>query len=195
MEINIEDLVPETIGGYCGLLAPFVGYVFITIATAMHGNFTLAESALSDLGEVGVPYNEIFNSALIVTGILLLVFAISLLSRTESRVGDIGLIGLIFGAIFLMLTGIFPKGTSPHLPVAILFYALSFAGLIFYGLDKFLEFEPVWAIFIWSSAGFATISIGLISVLSPSGFAIYEIIGTIPLMQFTLVFGTKLLTD
>ncbi len=195
MEIEIKELVPETIGGYSGLLAPLIGYVFITISLAMHDDFTLSQNSLSDLGEVGVQYNNVFNFALIISGILFLIFILGMLRKAESRVGEIGLIGLFLGAGFLMLTGIFPKGTAPHMIMAILFYSTSAGGLILFGLDKFLEFEPKWSVLIWSSIGFAAISIGLVSTLSPDGIAIYEIIGSMPLMQFSLVFGTELLTE
>lgn len=195
MEMEVKELVPEKVAGYCGLLAPLVGYVLITISIAMHGNFTLSENALSDLGEVGVQNGIVFNSALIASGILLFIFILGMLRKAETRVGDIGLVGVALGAVFLMLTGIFPKGTMPHSIMAILFYSLSVGGLMIYGLDKFLEFEPVWSMLIWSSIGFAGISVGLVSILSPTGIAIYEIIGSIPLMQFSLVFGTQLLTE
>jgi len=195
MELEVEELVPETIAGYCGLLAPLISYGLIIISMAMHGGFRLTQSSLSDLGKVGAQYNNVFNFALIISGILFLIFILGMLRRTETRVGDIGVFGLALGAIFLSMTGIFPKGTSPHMLMAILFYSASFGGLTLYGLDKFLEFEPVWAVFVWSSIGFAAISAGLVSTLSPTGLAIYEIIGTIPLIQFSLVFGTHLLTE
>ncbi|MFP4001190.1 MAG: DUF998 domain-containing protein [Candidatus Natronoplasma sp.] len=195
MDMDVKELVPEKIAGYCALLAPLVGYVLITFSIAMNADFTLSDNALSDLGEAGVRNSNVFNIALIASGILFFVFILGMLRRAETRVGDIGLTGVALGAVFLVLTGIFQKGTVLHSPMAILFYSLSVGGLIIYGLDKFLEFEPVWSVLIWSSIGFAAVSIGLVSILSPSGIAIYEIIGTIPLMQFSLVFGTQLLTD
>ncbi|MFW5946428.1 MAG: DUF998 domain-containing protein [Candidatus Natronoplasma sp.] len=195
MEIEIEELIPETIAGYAGILAPLVGYFLIIISIAMQADFTLAQNSLSDLGALGVQYKNVFNFALIISGILFLIFILGMLRMTETRVGDIGILGLALGAIFLSLTGIFPKGTFPHPAMAILFYFASIGGLTLYGLDRFLEFEPVWAVFTWSSMGFAAISIGLVSILSPEGIAIYEIIGTIPLIQFSMVFGTHLITE
>ncbi len=195
MEIEIEELIPETIAGYAGILAPLVGYFLIIISIAMQGDFTLAQNSLSDLGALEVQYNNVFNFALIISGILFLIFILGMLRMTETRVGDIGILGLALGAIFLSLTGMFPKGTFPHPAMAILFYSASIAGLTVYGLDKFLDFEPVWAVFTWSSMAFAAISIGLVSILSPEGIALYEIIGTIPLIQFSMVFGTHLLTE
>ncbi len=194
MEIEIEELVPETIAGYCGLLAPLVGYVLVIISIAIHGDFKLAESSLSELGEMGVQYSNVFNLALVISGVLFFVFILGVLRTTESRVGDIGVFGLAVGAVFLILTGIFPRGTFPHTGLAILFYSASIGGLIIYGLDNFLELEPVWAVLIWSSIGFVGISIGLVYTLSP-GLAIIEILGTLPLIQFSLVFGTLLLTE
>ncbi len=193
--MEIEELIPETIAGYAGILAPLVGYFLIIISIAMQGDFALTQNSLSDLGALGVQYNNVFNFALIISGILFLIFILGMLRLTETRVGEIGILGLGLGAIFLCLTGIFPKGTFPHMAMVILFYSGSIGGLILYGLDKFLEFEPVWAVFVWSSIGFAAVSIGLVSILSPGGLAIYEIIGTMPLIQFSMVFGTHLLTE
>jgi len=195
MEIDIEELVPEDIGGYCGLLSPLIAYGFILIAILIHSWFSLTGNALSDLGETGVAYNNIFNFALIISGLLFVLFIMAMFRRAESEVGIIGLIGIAIGAFFLIMTGIFPKGTSPHMLMAVLFYSASAAGLFIFGLDEFLELEPVWAAFIWSSLGFAAVSSGLVYSLSPGGIAIYEIIGSFPLIQFSLVFGTSLLTD
>ncbi len=195
IDFDIEDIVPDTLGGYCGVLAPFIGYGLIIISILIHSWFSVTEHALSELGETGLSYNNVFNFALIITGVLMLVFIISLFGRAETRMGHIGLIGLVLGSIFLILAGIFPMGTAPHIPMAIFFYSTSVAGLIVFGLDEFFEFEHVWAVLIWSSLGITAISAGLVFMLRPDGIAIYEIIGTFPLIQFSLVFGTRLLAE
>lgn len=195
IEFDIEEVVPEKIGGYCGILTPFLTYGLITISILMHSWFTLPDNALSDLGEAGVVYNDLFNIALIIPGILVMVFVFAMLRRAESRLGTVGLVSVGIAALFLILTGVFPKGTAPHAYMAYLFYSFSAVGLALYGIDELIELEYPWTVFIWSSIGFALISMGLVSSLSPGGVAIYEIIGSIPLMQFVLVYGTRLLTE
>ncbi len=196
--VDVEELVPETVGGFCGILAPFISYGLITISILINDDFSISKNALSDLGAMDVAYHNIFNFALIITGLLMIVFLFSMLRLAESHVGYIGLGGFMIGSICLILTGVFPLGTSPewlHWVVALLFFAFSFGGMIIFGLDQFLEFEHVWGVFVWSNLVFALIAASLVSTLSPEGIAIYEIIGTIPMIQFSLVFGTRLFAE
>lgn len=191
--IDIDELVPESVGGFCGILAPFVAYGLIAISVLINPDFTFAGSSLSDLGAAGAPYNNIFNFGIIIGGLMFILFMISMFEMRESEVGTIGLIGLLAGGICLVLVGIFTQETTPHTILVLLFYSLSIGGMIIYGLDQFLEFEQVWGVLIWSNLGFALIAAGLIySPLSPSGYAIYEIIGSIPIMQFSIIFGARL---
>lgn len=195
MEIDIEELVPEKVGGYCGVLIPFLSYGLIIISILMHDWFSLSGNALSALGEQGVSYGDLFNAALIISGILAIIFVMGFLRRAESQIGRVGLASLALGSLFLIFTGLFPKGTLPHVYMAYLFYSISILGIALYSLDEFISLEYAWAVFIWSTIGFSLISIGLVSIISPDGVAIYEIIGSIPLIQFELVYGTRLLTE
>ncbi len=195
MDIDIEELVPERIGGYCGILVPFLTYGLITVSVLTHPGFSLSGDALSDLGEIGVANNDIFNIALIVSGILCILFILAMLRKAESNIGKVGLVSVGIGALFLILTGVFPKGTVPHIYLAYLFYSISAVGIALYGIDEFIELEYAWSVFLWSSLAFALISVGLVRTLSPEGVAIYEIIGSIPIIQFSLIYGTRLLTE
>lgn len=193
--VDIEELVPETLGGFCGLLAPFLGYGLITISVLINDDFSMTGSTLRELGAADVAYHNIFNFSLIISALLLIVFLLSMLRMAESKVGNIGLVSFMIGCVFLLLTGIFHIGTFPHSVVAPLFFVFSFGGMIIFGLDQFLEFEPVWGVFVWSNLIFALIAASLVSLLSPDGSAIYEVIGSIPLIQFSLVFGTRLFAE
>lgn len=194
-QIDLENLIPSKVGGYCGVLAPFMGFGLIVMSMVIHSWFDLQEHALSELGEVGLAYNNVFNFALIISGFLFLIFALSLFRIAETEAGHIGIWGLALGAIFMILIGVFPMGTTPHLPVAILFYSTTIAGLIIFGIDEFFEFEPVYAMMIWTTLGITFITIILIYILRPEGLAIYEIVGAYPVIQFSLVFGSRLITE
>ncbi len=193
--VDVEELVPETVGGFCGILVPFLSYGLITISVLINEGFSITGSALSDLGATHASYNNIFNFGLIISGLLLIVFLVAMLRMAESKVGQVGLVGFMIGSGCLVLTGVFPKGTAPHWLVALLFFAFSIGGMIIFGLDQFLEFEHVWGVLVWSNLVFALIAAGLVSTLSPEGIAIYEIIGTIPIIQFSLIFGTRLFAE
>ncbi len=193
--VDIEEMVPEWVGGLCGLLAPFVAYGLIAVAILVNADFSFAGSALSDLGAPEAAHGNIFNFGLIFAGFLFIIFILSMFRLSESEVGLIGLIGLIIGAVCLILVGVFPKGAAPHNLAALLFYSFSIGGMIIFGLDQFLEFEHVWGVFLWSNLGFALIAIGLVGTLSPEGIAIYQILGSIPIMQLCLVFGSRLMFE
>ncbi|MBS3817061.1 MAG: DUF998 domain-containing protein [Candidatus Thermoplasmatota archaeon] len=193
--VDIEELVPERVGGFCGILAPFIAYGLISISILVNPDFSFASSALSELGATDVAYNNIFNFGLIFSGLLFIIFLVGMFRLTESQVGLVGLSGIIVGAICLILVGVFPMGTDPHWLLALLFYSFSIGGMIIFGLDQFLEFEHVWGVLVWSNLAFALIAISLVAVLEPGGVAIYEVIGSIPIMQFGIVFGTRLFAE
>lgn len=193
--VDVEELVPERVGGFCGILAPFIAYGLISISILVSPDFSFASSALSELGATDVAYNNIFNFGLIFSGLLFIIFLVGMFRLTESQVGLVGLSGIIVGAICLILVGVFPMGTDPHWVLALLFYSFSIGGMIIFGLDQFLEFEHVWGVLVWSNLAFALIAISLVAVLEPGGVAIYEVIGSIPIMQFGIVFGTRLFAE
>ncbi len=194
--VEIDELVPEWAGGFCGILAPFLAYGLIAISILVNPDFSVTESALSELGASDAVYSNIFNFALVISGILFILFLLSMFRLCESQIGFIGIGGMIIGAIcMVLLGGLFPLGTSPHTALALLFFSFSIGGMVIFSLDLFLEFEYVWSVFIWSSLGFTLVAIALVGTLSPEGIAIYQIIGSIPVIQFGLIFGTRLLFD
>lgn len=130
--------VPEGLALYAGILAPIVAFTFIGLAILTHPSFTFQHNALSDLGNPHVELSWIFNSGLIIAGILGLIFAIGLFERTQGaeRVG-----ALIFAVamIFLSMIGIFPEGTAMHYPCSVSFYLISALVITLYGVVWALE--------------------------------------------------------
>lgn len=192
--LDIEELVPEEIAGLCGMVTPIVAYVFILIAIAIHPWFTWADNALSDLGAVDTAYNNIFNFGMIVSGLLGVIFALGMFREVEEKLGVLGMGIFLAGMIFLVLLGVFPSGTSPHMAISIMFFIYSGVGIILFGVDQLWDFaEPVWGIFALASVIPLLAAITIIySIPYDLGYAIPEFLGTIPIMQFSLVFGSKL---
>jgi hypothetical membrane protein len=137
----------------------------------------------------------VFNLGLIAAGIAGLVFTLGLPRLVSRRVGLAGV--AIFGAgmISLIMIGVFPSGTSPHGTVSVAFYALSLVGLVVLGVDQLRErSERAWGAFILSILGLAMAAIGFCNTIPYDlGAAIPEIIGAIAILEFSVVFGARLL--
>ncbi len=196
MEVtDIEDLIPEEIGGLCGMITPIVGYLLIGISIIANREwFTWADHALSDLGGPAASYPNIFNVGLIVTGVLGLIFALSIYRMVEENIGFLGVSLFSASTVFLILTGLFPTGRAPHFFVSVAFFALAAAGMWVIGLDQLMDVaEPVWGIFLISSVLLTIAAIWLVfSIPYDLGYAIPEFIATTPIMLFSLVWGARL---
>ncbi len=193
--MDIEDLVPEEIGGICGIAAPIVAYIFIGIAILINRSwFRWANHALSDLGAADASYSNIFNIGLVLAGIIGFLFAMAIFRLIETRVGVAGVSFVTASMILLILVGIFPAGTWPHLYVAVGFYALSIIGIALIGIDQMVDLsEPMWGVFLISSIVFSLATVLLLyRIPYDIGYAIPEFIGSIPIMQLSLVWGTRL---
>lgn len=191
--MDLEDLVPDDITGLCGIATPFVAYIMIAISILTHSWFTWADNALSDLGAVGTSQAYIFNAGLIVAGILGIIFTFGLFQYAEDILGQIGSFIFLAAMVLLILIGVFPSGTFPHMYVAIGFFAAAAAGIVFYSLDQMWDMEPTWGVFPISSVILISIGVWLVYTIPYDlGYAIPEFLGTIPIMQFSLVFGTRI---
>ncbi len=192
----IDDIVPDEIGGICGIASPIAAYVIIFISILVHPDFSWASNELSYLGAVDTSYNNIFNFGLMISSILGILFTLAIIQFADSNIGYVGVGGYGAGMVCLLLIGIFPSGTAPHYPISILFFSLSLVGLTIFGVDQFIEMEYLWSAFIWSSVGLSALLAAIIYTTNLDlGLAILEFIGTIPIIQFSIVFGTRLYTE
>ncbi len=195
---DIEDLVPEEFAGICGIAAPFIAYIFIGIAVLINPWFRWADHALSDLGASGIAYNNVFNFGIMVAGMAGLIFTLGIFRYAEGKAGGVGTLLFLFAMVCLILVGIFPMGTDPHYYVSVLFFVLSAIGLLMIGVDQLWGLaEPIWGVFILSALGLTLLNVALLYYTIPYelGAAIPEFVGTIPIMLFTLVWGTRLLYE
>ncbi|MGY5859529.1 MAG: DUF998 domain-containing protein [Candidatus Thorarchaeota archaeon] len=100
-----------------GFFAPLIALTTITISILLAPGFDWIVNALSDLGNYTVfflsPYKLvsaiIFNSGLIVTGILMLVYTIWFLKWTKDIPTKIGVIPLLISLLFLIGIGVFSE--------------------------------------------------------------------------------------
>ena len=114
-----------------GFLAPLIALVAITVAILISPGFTWPDNALSDLGhytrtDLG-PYKLlgaiIFNSGLILTGLVMLYFAIWFTKQSTDTPTRFGIIPLMISLLFLISIGIFSENFGEiHFIVSVGFF-------------------------------------------------------------------------
>lgn len=118
-----------------GAVAGIILSVFFAImwiaAVIVNGNWRLGESTLSELGGQ-VPSRWIFNSAVIIGGLLGIVFSLGIYSRLGSSItGKAGCIAMMIASFGLISIGIFPIDTGePHTVASIFFFSVAAASVI-----------------------------------------------------------------
>jgi len=112
--------------GICGFLAPLVAFALIFSAIASYPEFSWTDNALSDLGVVEGITSVLFNSGLILGGVLCVVFAAGLFVFLKKRiVGKLGAVIFVLASLALFAIGVFPENVRPvHYLVSVLFFML-----------------------------------------------------------------------
>jgi hypothetical membrane protein len=124
--LNLEKQYRLKISGICGILAPIVAFGCIILAITFAPHFSWTDNALSDLGVMPNPTAILFNSGLIISGILAIVFAFGLFSVFKRKsVGGVGALLFLIDCLALTAIGVFPESTGPaHLYASVAFFAL-----------------------------------------------------------------------
>lgn len=95
------------LAGFFGLAAPLLGFAMVFFAINASPWFSWTNNALSDLGVDGFGSAQ-FNSGLVMTGSLMIMFFLGLNALTSgSRVGRAGAYLFLAGSIFLVGIGVF----------------------------------------------------------------------------------------
>jgi hypothetical membrane protein len=114
------------ISGICGFLTPLVAFALIFSAIASYPEFSWTGNALSDLGVVEGITATLFNSGLLIGGVLCFVFATGLfMSLRERALGKIGAFVFVLASLALFAIGVFPEDIRPtHYIVSVMFFML-----------------------------------------------------------------------
>ncbi|MEM0130122.1 MAG: DUF998 domain-containing protein [Thermoplasmatales archaeon] len=116
-----------------GILGIVSAWLTIAISLYLNPWFSLEANALSDLGGGNITANGhpapalpvVYNGGLIITSILLVIFASLMVSISKNRIEGTGFSFFIIAGIFLALIGIYHEGTYPHDFVSIWFFILA----------------------------------------------------------------------
>ena len=138
MKGDIKKIFKPHIAAWFGATPPICAFVFIGISIALSPWFSWTDNALSDLGVS--PVAPIFNGGLILTGILLSLFAIAVTQiELKSRFGLASAISFLVAGFGVAGVGIF---TEAFIELHILFAMFCFIPLLL----SFILFGVRWAL-------------------------------------------------
>jgi len=112
--------------GVSGVLAPLVTFPCILLAVASSSSFSWTDNALSDLGVQTGATAILFNSGLIIGGILGFMFSLGLFVHASgSAVEKASVSVFALATLALMAIGIFPENVRPnHYYASVAFFVL-----------------------------------------------------------------------
>jgi hypothetical membrane protein len=196
--LSKKKVLMQKIAGLCGIIGPLVALSFITLAISYSLSwFSWTENALSDLAgpQATTTAASIFNSGLIIGGLLSIIFAAGLMRALYKPIlGYVGTFVLILADASLVAIGIFPETAgSIHSYVSIVFFTLFPISLLFIGASMIKEkIERILGFATILFGIFAAASIATVIVLPMKGVAIPELLASLSGSAWSIVCGIKL---
>ena len=180
--------------GVCGILAPLIAFTCILLAIAYSPEFSWAENALSDLGVQQGVTAVLFNSGLIISGLLTLVFALGLLLFPRGKIlGKIGAFILVLDALALTAIGVFPENVEPtHLYASVTFFVLFPISLFFIGMALLQMSQIDLGLFTFLAA---VVAVLVWAIPHGGGVAIPETLAALSASTWSIVLGFRLLKE
>ncbi len=176
------------IAGLCGIIEPLVVSLFVLLAVFISPWFSWTDNALSDLGVQGSAA-VVFNTGLVLGGVLTGVFATGLGKALNSSLGRVGKFIVILDAAALSAIGIFPETAGElHLYVSVAFFVLLSLYLLIFGVGFIFTHERKW--------GLITVILGLFSafvwIFGWEGVAIPETLAYLAASAWSVTMGFRL---
>jgi hypothetical membrane protein len=183
------------VSGIHGVLAPVLAFTFILVAAGSYPQFSWTANALSDLGVVAGITAGVFNSGLIICGVLCLTFAAGLYLLVESVIGRVGVFVFSLACLSLVAIGTFPESVSQtHYMVSVAFFVLLPISLLVITAGFALKLQAEMAVFTLAVAVVAALPWVLyFTVHYVSGVAIPEIVSGLAGGVWTVVLSYKML--
>jgi len=162
-----------------------------TAAVIVNGDWTLGEDTLSELGGTG-PSEWIFNSAVIISGILGLLFTQGLWNRLRQfALSWLGCFVLASASVNLMFVGMYPIETQPHGILSVSFFAMgALAALLL--LMPFRKWSGIKGVPFVTTVAMLIVSIASLA-LTPIPFA--EAVAVSCLMTWMFILGAWMLRE
>ncbi len=126
-----------------GPLAIVSAWVTIGVSIYINPWFRVTNNALSDLGGGNLLLNGhpaptdpwVYNYGLIITGIIIALFSLSIIYKSSRKIENMGLSFFIISGLFLALIGYYHEGTYPHGFVSIWFFILASISYLTIGIS------------------------------------------------------------
>ncbi len=180
------------IAGTCGITSQLVAFISLLIVVSSSPWFSWTEDYVSFLGIQGSA-RMLFNWGIILAGLFSLIFAVGLRKRILlSRLGQLGVVSLIFGSIAFSAMGMFPISVDlPHDLASIAFFVFIILALLLVGVAAITASRVGWGLL--SLIAGALILVFWLVPWTWSGGAIPQLLFCLPWSLWTVVFGVVLL--
>ena len=174
------------------MITPVITLSLVLLSISYSPWFSWSENALSDLGvhEAAV----LFNSSLMISGILTFVFALGLvLVLRQSPIGLVGVFALILAAVSLFAIGLFPETAGDiHFYVSVSFFTFGTLSMLILGVALVRQSSG-------KSVGAFSILAGLFSAavwivflnLPHKGVAIPEMLSSLATSAWSIIMGAR----
>ena len=176
------------ITGLLGIITPLVILPSIFAAISLSPWFSWERNALSDLG-VSQNVAPLFNTVLIMGGILVLLLGSGMFLAFTRAGARAGAVTLIFAAISLTAIGVFAEDLEPHFYASVAFFALLPLSQLTIGMSLMRELDK-------RILGMVSVSVAIASAFVWSfpteGAAIPEILSSALGALWSVIFGCKL---
>ncbi len=196
---SLKSLVMmQKIAGLCGIICPLASLSFTALAISNSLSwFRWTDNALSDLAgtQATATAAALFNSGLIIGGLLSIIFAVGLMQVLRKRMlGLIGTFIFLLAGISLFAIGVFPETAGRiHAYVSVAFFTLFPISLFLIGGSMVSEQSE-------RILGYATILFGMFAVISAAPIilarvddvGIHELLAALSGSVWSIVFGIKL---
>jgi len=185
------------ISGVCGTIAPIVAFTFILFAITSYPQFNWTGNALSDLGVQEGATAILFNSGLVIGGILALVFASGLFVLQKTMLGRIGVFIFVLAALAFMAIGVFSENAEPiHYYVSVTFFVLFPISMLVIGAAFLLTAKLKMGFFTFLAAIVAELVWAIQWTIGfGSNVAIPEALSALSALIWLMVLGFKMLRE
>jgi len=184
------------ISGTCGILTPIFAFTCTLLALFLYPQFSWTDMALSDLGVVAGATSMLFNTGLIISGLLTLAFGSGLFKfMQEKALGEIGVFVFLLDALALISIGVFPENAKPmHYYASVAFFALFPISMVLITGGFLLMAKVKVGLFTLLAAIFTTaVWVVQFSIRPFYGVAIPETLSALAASTWSMILGFRML--
>lgn len=119
---------------YCGLAAAVVAWAVFAYTISVNPWFVFTEHAFSDLGGPMASQPGVYNAGMMASGALMILYSLRCLEDSCNKPETVGGAFLAIAGVFLILIGVYPSGTRPHVFVSLWFFTQADLAIMAWGV-------------------------------------------------------------